>query len=117
MTVFAGLNGQFLYEELERGALGVMPNSDITSINLHIWDSFRAGNKAEAWRVFAHALPLIRFETKPGLGVSAANHNLVDADAIRSAAARHPTNSLAAESRKELAFLRNWVAEALCNAT
>jgi 2-keto-3-deoxy-L-arabinonate dehydratase len=32
LTVFGGLNGYFLYEELERGALGVMPNSDITAI-------------------------------------------------------------------------------------
>ena len=117
LKVFGGLNGQFLYEELERGALGVMPNSDSTSIYVHIWNSFRAGDKAEAWRVFAHALPLIRFELQPGLGVSAAKHNLVAAGVIRSSAVRHPTNSLAADSLKELAFLRRWVAEVLCNAT
>lgn len=117
MTLFGGLNGQFLYEELERGALGVMPNSDITAIYVRIWDRFRASNKAEAWRIFAHALPLIRFELQPGPGVSAAKHNLVAAGAIRSAAVRHPTNSLAAQSLKELAFLRNWAADALCNAT
>jgi dihydrodipicolinate synthase/N-acetylneuraminate lyase len=116
LTVFGGLNCQFLYEELERGAMGAMPNSDITAVYVRIWDSFHAGNKREAWRLFAHALPLMRFGLQPGLGVSAAKHNLRAAGVIRSAAVRHPTNSLTAESHRELEFLRNWVNSALCDA-
>jgi 2-keto-3-deoxy-L-arabinonate dehydratase len=111
LTVFGGLNCQFLYEELERGAMGAMPNSDITHVYVRIWDLFHAGDKAEAWRIFVHALPLMRFGLQPGLGVSAAKHNLQAAGVIRSAAVRHPTNSLSAESLRELAALREWVSE------
>ena len=115
LIVFGGLNCQFLYEELVRGAIGAMPNSDITTIYVRIWDYFHAGDKAGAWRLFVHALPLMRFGLQPGLGVSAAKHNLHAAGVIRSAAVRHPTNSLTTESYNELAFLRNWVNSALCD--
>jgi 2-keto-3-deoxy-L-arabinonate dehydratase len=116
LVVFGGLNCQFLYEELERGAMGAMPNSDITSVYVRIWDYYRSGDKAEAWRLFVHALPLMRFGLQPGLGVSAAKHNLLAAGVIRTATVRHPTNTLTTESYKELAFLRDWVKSALCDA-
>lgn len=109
LVVFGGLNCQFLYEELERGAMGTMPNSDIASVYVRIWNSFRSGDNTEAWRLFVHALPLMRFGLQPGLGVAAAKHNLKVAGIIRSAAVRHPTNSLSPESVKELEFLREWV--------
>ena len=66
------------------------------------------GDGAEAWRVFTRALPLIRFELQPGMGVSAMKHNLVAAGVIRSARVRHPTASLDTRSLKELEFLRSW---------
>jgi 4-hydroxy-tetrahydrodipicolinate synthase len=117
LTVFGGLNCQFLYEELERGARGAMPNSDIAGIYVRIWNYFHTGNTKEAWRLFVHALPLMRFGLQPGLGVSAAKHNLRAAGAIRSAAVRHPTGSLAPESFKELEFLRDWVNGPFADAT
>jgi 4-hydroxy-tetrahydrodipicolinate synthase len=86
-----------------------MPNSDIAAVYVRIWDLFLAGDKAEAWRLFVHALPLMRFGLQPGLGVAAAKQNLKAAGVIRSAAVRHPTGSLTAESLKELEFLRAWV--------
>lgn len=116
LTVFGGLNCQFLYEELERGAMGTMPNSDLARVYVHIWQNFQEGDKAEAWRVFVHALPLMRFGLQPGVGVSAAKHNLKAAGVIRSAAVRHPTNSLTPESLRELAFLREWIGELALDA-
>jgi 2-keto-3-deoxy-L-arabinonate dehydratase len=109
LVVFGGLNCQFLFEELERGAMGSMPNSDIAAVYVRIWDLFLAGDKGEAWRLFAHALPLMRFGLQPGLGVAAAKQNLKVAGIIRSAAVRHPTGSLSQESLKELEFLREWM--------
>jgi len=106
-AIFGGLNGQFLIEEFERGAAGVMPSSDITSIYVRIWNHLEAGDKAPAWRLFALALPLIRYELQPGLGVSAAKHNLVARGVIRSARVRHPTSSLDAAAVAELAQLRS----------
>jgi 4-hydroxy-tetrahydrodipicolinate synthase len=116
LAVFGGLNSQFLFEEMERGAAGTMPNSDITRVHVRIWESFHEGDKAEAWRLFVHALPLLRFGLQPGLGVSAAKHNLKAAGIIRSAAVRHPTGSLSAESLRELEFLREWVSDLVPDA-
>jgi 4-hydroxy-tetrahydrodipicolinate synthase len=109
MAAFGGLNGQFLYEELERGASGSMPNSGMTAAYVRIWNAYRCGNKAHAWRLFVHTLPLMRFGLQPGLGVSAAKHDLLAAGVIRCAAVRPPSKTLSRESLKELEFLRNWI--------
>jgi 4-hydroxy-tetrahydrodipicolinate synthase len=107
LAIFGGLNGQFLIEEFGRGAVGTMPSSDITATYVRVWNALEAGDTAEAWRVFTPALPLIRFQLQPGLGVSAAKHNLVARGVIQSARVRQPTSSLDAAGLKELEVLRN----------
>jgi len=96
------LNGQFLIEEAERGAAGIMPSSDIACVYVRVMDLLARGDRAEAWRIFACALPLIRFELQPGLGVSAAKHNLVARGVLRSARVRHPTSSIDAAAAADL---------------
>jgi 4-hydroxy-tetrahydrodipicolinate synthase len=108
LTIFGGLNGQFFIEEVERGARGTMPGSDMTDVYVGIWDALQRADRASAWEIFTRALPLIRFELQPGMGVSAMKHNLVAEGVIRSSAVRHPTVSLSKESLAELAFLREW---------
>jgi 4-hydroxy-tetrahydrodipicolinate synthase len=110
-TVFGGMNGQFMIEEIERGARGMMPGSDMIPQFVEIWNRLEAGDRTGAWRLFAHILPLVRFELQPGMGVSAMKHNLVAAGVIRCARVRHPTAALDAASLDELAFLREWVAK------
>lgn len=102
LTLFGGLNGQFLIEEFERGARGTMPNSDIPGVFVSVWSRLCAGDTAAAWRVFMRALPLIRFELQPGLGVSAAKHNMVARGVIRCARVRHPTSELKPDGLREL---------------
>ena len=109
LTVFGGLNGQFLIEEAQRGACGIMPGSDMTELYVNIWDALEAGDTQDAWKLFAGALPLIRFELQPGLGVSAMKHNLVSAGVIRCARVRQPAADLSPESLAELRFLRKLV--------
>jgi 4-hydroxy-tetrahydrodipicolinate synthase len=109
LTVFGGLNGQFFIEEVDRGARGTMPGSDMTQVYRAIWDTLPSG-RDRAWDIFTRALPLMRFELQPGMGVSAMKHNLVAAGVVESAAVRHPTVALDGESLRELAFLRDWVA-------
>ncbi len=105
-AIFGGLNGQFLIEEFERGAVGTMPSSDITATYVEIWEHLERGEKAQAWVKFTQALPLIRYELQPGLGVSAAKHNLVAAGVIESARVRHPTQAVTGSGHAELAALR-----------
>jgi 2-keto-3-deoxy-L-arabinonate dehydratase len=109
LTLFGGLNGNFLIEEWERGAVGTMPSSDITWVYVRVLELLEQGTKAEAWQLFSRALPLIRYELQPGLGVSAAKHNLVTAGMIASSRVRHPTSSIDQTAIEELRVLRGLV--------
>jgi 4-hydroxy-tetrahydrodipicolinate synthase len=111
-VIFGGLNGQFLIEELQRGAVGTMPGSDMTADYVEVWNRLKANDRTGAWQRFTRMLPLIRFELQPGMGVSAMKHNLVAAGVIRSVKVRHPTAELDERSLAELAFLRRWTADA-----
>lgn len=106
LTLFGGLNAQFLIEEYERGAVGTMPNNDIPGALVSIWRKLEAGDKAGAWEGFTRALPLLRYELQPGLGVSAMKHNMVRRGILTSARVRHPTSTLAGEGLQELETLR-----------
>ena len=106
LTIFGGLNCQFIIEEYQRGARGQMPGSDLTGELVEIWDALERGDEDAAWHGFTHILPLLRFELQPGMGVSAMKHNLVARGVIRSAKVRHPTASLDARSLAELKVLR-----------
>ena len=112
LALFGGLNGQFLIEECERGAVGTMPSSDATWLYVRVMDLLAKGNKAEAWRLFSIALPLIRFELQPGLGVSAAKHNLVAEGILASARVRHPPSSIDTAAVSALKVLRELLAAA-----
>ncbi len=111
LVLFGGLNGQFFLEEMERGARGTMPGSDMTALYVQVWNTFQAGDKECAWELFTRMLPLMRFELQPGMGVSAMKHNLAAAGVIKSTRVRHPTASLAAESLHELEGLRARLAQ------
>lgn len=106
LVLFGGLNCQFLIEEWQRGARGMMPGSDRTRDLVRIWALLERNEREEAWRLFMKVLPLLRFELQPGLGVSAQKHSLVAAGIIESARVRHPTASLEPESISELNELR-----------
>ena len=109
LTLFGGLNGQFMIEECQRGSRGIMPASDMAALYVAIWDGLEGGDLAASWDVFSRALPLIRYELQPGLGVSAIKHNLVSERVIRSPYVRHPGRSLDAAGLRELEHLRSLV--------
>jgi len=94
LVIFGGLNGHFFLEELNRGARGTMPGSDMMPMFVRVWDLHEAGQLAEARALFNRYLPLIRFELQPGLGVSAMKHNLKSLGVISQTTVRPPTRSL-----------------------
>jgi 4-hydroxy-tetrahydrodipicolinate synthase len=94
LVIFGGLNGHFFLEELNRGARGTMPGSDMMPMFVRVWDLHEAGQLAEARALFNRYLPLIRFELQPGLGVSAMKHNLKSLGIISQTTVRPPTRSL-----------------------
>jgi 2-keto-3-deoxy-L-arabinonate dehydratase len=107
LVIFGGLNGQFLLEEFRRGARGTMPGSDLIPEFVAIWNAYESGDHQNALTLFTSALPLIRFELQPALGVAAMKQNLKRAGIIASAAVRHPTRELDREGMTELADLRD----------
>jgi 4-hydroxy-tetrahydrodipicolinate synthase len=102
LVIFGGLNGHFFLEELQRGARGTMPGSDMMPMFVKVWNLYEAGKTQEARAVFNQALPLIRFELQPGLGVSAMKHNLKAAGVIKHTTVRPPTRALDGVSIEEL---------------
>lgn len=106
LTLFGGLNGHFLLEELSRGAVGTMPGSDMTDVFVRIWNAWTTGDTATARQEFTRHLPLIRYELQPGLGVAVMKQNLFEAGVIASPRVRHPTRSLDAVDVAEIRAIR-----------
>ena len=102
LSLFGGLNGQFLLEELDRGASGSMPGSDLTAMFVRIWQAWSRGDAIEARQVFTRGLPMIRYELQPGLGVAVMKHNLHASGVIASTRVRQPTRTLDDRSRREV---------------
>lgn len=102
LVIFGGLNGHFFLEELQRGARGTMPGSDMIPMFVQVWKDYEAGRVKEARAMFNRHLPLIRFELQPGMGVSAMKHNLKAAGVIQHTTVRSPTRSLDGIAVEEL---------------
>jgi 4-hydroxy-tetrahydrodipicolinate synthase len=106
LVIFGGLNGHFLIEELQRGARGTMPGSDMTDMFTRVWNLYSEGKLAEARAEFNQYLPLIRYELQPGLGVSTMKNNLKAGGVIKSATVRPPTRALDPVGVEELQEIR-----------
>lgn len=107
VVAFGGLNGNFLIEELERGAMGTMPGSDLCGGFVRIWDLIQTRKPVEARLEFQKLLPMIRYQLQPGLGVSAMKINLVAEGVINCSAVRSPTRTVDQQGIEELARLRD----------
>jgi 4-hydroxy-tetrahydrodipicolinate synthase len=89
--IFGGLGGMYFYEELGRGADGIMTGFGFPEILVRTYELFRAGNRSAAQRYFFQYLPLIRFEAQLGVGgVAIRKHIFARRGVIRSAHARFP---------------------------
>lgn len=68
VDIFGGLGGMYLYEELSRGASGIMTGFAYPEILVETYRLFTGGERKEAQRYFFEYLPLIRFEAQLGVG-------------------------------------------------
>jgi 4-hydroxy-tetrahydrodipicolinate synthase len=69
VRIFGGLGGNFMFEELQRGAAGMMTGFGFPEILVAIYRHFRAGREEQARATFYRYLPLIRYENQPGLNL------------------------------------------------
>ncbi len=100
--VFGALGGAYAFEELDRGAVGIMTGFAYPELLLDIYQRYQSGDVDGAARVFYDLLPLIRFEFQPGLGVSLRKHILVRRGVFQTPKVRHPGMEADARSLEHL---------------
>lgn len=69
-TIFGGLGGVFLFEELMAGATGAMTGFAFPEILVRIVNAFHEGDIDHAADVFYQSVPLMRFEFQEGIGMA-----------------------------------------------
>jgi 4-hydroxy-tetrahydrodipicolinate synthase len=101
--VFGGLGGIYFYEELARGASGIMTGFAYPHVLVETYRLFTAGEQREAQQYFYRYLPLIRFEAQLGVGgVGIRKEILKLRGVISSSHVRFPAPVLDEETLREL---------------
>src|SRR5215213_4851947 len=101
--VFGGLGGMYFYEELVRGAVGIMTGFAYPHVLVETYRLFAADQKREAQEYFFRYLPLIRFEAQLGVGgVGIRKEILKLRGVISSSHVRFPAPALDEETLREL---------------
>jgi 4-hydroxy-tetrahydrodipicolinate synthase len=104
--IFGGLGGMYFYEELARGAAGIMTGFAYQEILARTYELFAAGEKREAQEYFFRYLPLIRFEAQLGVGgVGIRKEVFKLRGVIPSSHVRFPAPALDEETLRELGEL------------
>ncbi|MYF79552.1 MAG: dihydrodipicolinate synthase family protein [Chloroflexi bacterium] len=100
--IFGGLGGAFLFEELQRGAVGTMTGFAYPEALVKIHRQFAGGDVEGARQTFYGWLPLIRYENTAGLSLSIRKHIMANRGMLDSPAVRPPTPAIDALSVAEL---------------
>ena len=101
--VFGGLGGMYFYEELRRGAVGIMTGFAYPHVLVETYRLFVEGETQEAREYFFRYLPLIRFEAQLGVGgVGIRKEILKLRGVISSSHVRFPAPALDEETLREL---------------
>jgi 4-hydroxy-tetrahydrodipicolinate synthase len=101
--VFGGLGGMYFYEELVRGATGIMTGFAYPHVLVETYRLFVEGDTREAREYFFRYLPLIRFEAQLGVGgVGIRKEILKLRGVISSSHVRFPAPALDEETLREL---------------
>ena len=100
--IFGGMNGMFFFEELSRGAVGIMTGVAVPDVLVRIYDLFRAGDVAGASATYDRYASYIRYEGQQGIGLALRKEVLRLRGAIRSSHVRPPGPSLDDVTRAEL---------------
>ncbi|NIM51284.1 MAG: dihydrodipicolinate synthase family protein, partial [Gemmatimonadales bacterium] len=77
LGIFGALGGMFAFEELDRGAVGIMTGFAYPELLVELYRRNSSGDTDGAAQLFYDILPLIRLEFQPGIGVSLRKNILV----------------------------------------
>lgn len=102
VPIFGGLGGVALLQELDAGADGTMTGFAFPETLVRIVAAHRAGESETARCLFAAALPLMLFESQPGIATGIRKELLCRRGAIRHATVRQPAPTLDETTLAEL---------------
>ncbi|WP_439140301.1 dihydrodipicolinate synthase family protein [Roseicyclus sp.] len=105
IAILCGNGGQFLLEEVLRGADGAMTGFAYPEMMADVVRLVKAGDEGRARDLFDAYLPLIRYESQPGLGLSIRKHILAQRGAIAHPTVRRPGPALSAGTLAEIETL------------
>lgn len=105
ISILCGNGGLFLPEELRRGADGAMTGFAYPEMMARVVAAHGAGDTGRAQDIFDAYLPVMRYESQPGLGLAVRKHILALRGAIAHDTVRRPGRPLSAASVGELGFL------------
>ena len=102
LGIFGGLGGVFLLEELLRGACGTMTGFAYPEVLVNVHRYVVDGQDEQARGYFYRYLPLIRYESQQGIGLSLRKEILKRRGALNTANVRHPGAEVDETTRQEL---------------
>ena len=105
LGIFGGLGGLYAFEELSRGACGIMTGFAYPELLTEIYAEFSKGNKSKARELFHSALPIIRYEAQPGINLAIRKEILKRRGILKTAILREPAPKLDEEGLRELSEL------------
>lgn len=105
VSILGGVGGQFLPEELARGADGIMTGYAFPEMLVKVCELMWAGQRDAAQDLFDIHLPLIRTEVQPGLGLAIRKYVLKQRGIIAHDTLRAPGPKLTAETAGEVDYL------------
>jgi 4-hydroxy-tetrahydrodipicolinate synthase len=114
IAIMGGNGGLFLPQELERGTDGVMTGYAMPEMLVRVRDLIGRGERAAAHDLHDAHLPLIRYETQPGLGLAVRKHVLARRGVIAAPTVRAPAPRLTPETVAEVEWLLLRLAERDC---
>jgi 4-hydroxy-tetrahydrodipicolinate synthase len=112
VSIFGGLGGVFLLEELMAGASGAMTGFAYPEMLVEIVNAYRSGNLDRAAEVFYRNVALMRFEFQEGIGMAIRKEVLRRRGALRHAGVRAPGASLDPGTSAALDRILAWTGRA-----
>ena len=105
VSILCGNGGMFLPFEMERGADGAMTGYAYPEMLVGVVDLINQGRRQEAHDLFDRHLPLVRYETQPGLGLAVRKYVLKRRGIIASDTLRKPGPKLSPETIAEIEWM------------
>lgn len=111
LTIFGGLGGVYLLEELMAGSAGAMTGFAFPEILVGIVSRWQAGDRDGAADLFYRTVPLMRLEFQDGIGMAVRKEVLKRRGLIANASTRAPGATIDPGTRAALDRLITWTAQ------